>query len=119
MGCGVRIGYSGLGIHESTRKNQHQNKDWDDGKQPDGFAHEQEPPGEHCKWRNSRDSLFAPRFSLFAVRVVTLSERSESKSLPRAKPRDPYSTARSLRDGFGRAASLAATHRWMFKTSSP
>ncbi len=43
--CGLRIGSSSLSIHESTREIQHQNKYWDDNKQPDGFAHGQATSG--------------------------------------------------------------------------
>src|SRR5271165_7323805 len=80
MGCGMRIRYSGLGIHESTGKNQHQKSEHhDDRKQPDGFAHELAASGRTLYMaRNAvRDLLFAIRFPPLAfLNSILLSSRS-------------------------------------------
>src|SRR5208283_5243458 len=82
MGCGVRIGYSGLAIHESNRKNQHQKSEhYDDRKQPDGFAHELATSGRtlYMARKDVRSSLPAFGFPQLPFDVIP-SERAWAAS---------------------------------------
>src|SRR5271166_5654972 len=71
MGCGMRIRYSGLGIHQSNGKNQHQKSEHhDDRKQPDGFAHELATSGRTLYMART---MFAICYSPFALRFSPLA----------------------------------------------